>query len=76
VFLSKSAQFHENKRVVISGSAKECKRAQKSAQECEKKGDRGSEIEDSGSEEPVPPTPLPMMHEYQKKRLTEIAIRN
>jgi hypothetical protein len=28
---------------------------QKSAQECEKKGDRGSEIEDSGSEEPIPP---------------------
>jgi hypothetical protein len=37
VFLVKSAEAHENKRVEFCVSAKKCKKAQKSAQECEKK---------------------------------------
>jgi hypothetical protein len=39
-FWAKSAQSHKNKRVVILANAKKSKKAQKSAQEFEKKGDR------------------------------------
>jgi hypothetical protein len=38
VFLSKSAETVENMRVKFSSGAKNCKKAQKSAQEYEKKG--------------------------------------
>jgi hypothetical protein len=38
VFFAKSAEAHENKRVEFLVGAKKYKKAQKSAQECEKKG--------------------------------------
>src|SRR5258708_9372962 len=74
-FLSKSAQDHEKKRVVIFATAKKSKKMQKSAQGYEKKGDRVAEIGDGGSEESAPPIPPAMMHEYQKKRLIKFAFR-
>ncbi len=40
-FFAKSAESIENKRVEFLASAKKCKRAQKSAQEFDRKGDRG-----------------------------------
>jgi len=58
VFLPKSAETIENKRVEFLASAKKCKKAQKSAQEYEKTADSaGSEQRVVGSEERMNPYP-------------------
>jgi hypothetical protein len=43
-FFAKSAEGHENERVEFLVGAKKCKKVQKSAQECEKKGDRSKRV--------------------------------
>src|SRR6266567_7367210 len=75
-FLSKSAKAIENKGIEFFVSAKKYNKVEKSAQEYEKNGNsgwwlRGHKIADSMP----PPSPI-ILHEHQKKRLTEIAIRN
>jgi hypothetical protein len=45
-FLSKSAQFLGNKRVVIFKSAKKCKKVQQSAQDLENTGNPSAEFPD------------------------------
>jgi hypothetical protein len=79
VFLSKSAEAIENKKVAFLKSAKKCKKEQKTAQEHANKGDRcwGIGVRERTiamkRRSPYPPT---ILHEYQKKRLTKIAFRN
>ncbi len=59
-FSSKSAQSHENKRVVIFATVKKCKKMQKSAQESEKKGIVGGGVV-SGEEGDTPTPPITCM---------------
>jgi hypothetical protein len=71
VFLLQSAQSLEKKGVAVLKDAKKCKKAQKSAQGIEKKGDSEKWVAKSGQRrERCPPSPA-NLHEYQKKRLTE-----
>jgi hypothetical protein len=75
-FLSKSAEAIENKRVESFASARKCKKCKRVRKNLKRQGIMGSESSVEGNEERnAPPSPH-YMHEYQKKRLTEIAIRN
>ncbi len=76
VFLSKSAQSLENMRVKFLLGAKKRKRVRKRMKRKDLppqlgRGERGEQRKT----EYLPPTPH-YMHEYQKKGLAEIAIRN